>query len=261
MDDAPLPLYEHDAQRTRANRERLHGNRNLLLWYERLYQELFRDVPDIASRRILEIGSGTSPLKGFLPNVLTSDVLALDYLDLVFDCHRIDELAQVPDGGLDIITLTNVLHHLRDPLLFLRRATRKLAPGGSVYLVEPYFSALSWPLYKLLHPEPVDFSVRSPMLDAVAGPLSSANQAIPHMLFFRRADWLGELADVYDLERTRVDHYTSLAYMATGGISRTFSVPHALFRRWLAADIMLARRWPSLFASFFCARLTTPEAA
>ena len=128
--------YEADVRQTLENRKRLHANANLMYWYDRLYAQQFAGEPDFRNKRVLEIGSGSSPLKAIHPGILASDVLALDYLDMVFDCHEIADLAAIPDGSLDIITLTNVLHHLRDPLAFLRGATRKLARGGRVYLAK-----------------------------------------------------------------------------------------------------------------------------
>ena len=89
------------------------------------------------------MGSGTSPLKQFLPNVVTSDVLDLPYLDLVFDCHDIDKLDAVKDGSLDVITLTNVLHHLKSPIAFLNRAANKLKSGGKVIATELFLRAFN----------------------------------------------------------------------------------------------------------------------
>ena len=51
----------------------------------RYRRDQFKDLPPPEALSILEIGSGTSPLMRFHPNVVTSDVLELDYLDLVFD--------------------------------------------------------------------------------------------------------------------------------------------------------------------------------
>src|SRR5262245_56991391 len=108
-----------DRAATLRNRARLSANKNLLFWYRELYRDQFKGFPNPATLSILEVGSGTSPLKQFLPNVLTSDVLELDYLDLVFDSHDIDKLDAVRDESLDVITLTNVLHHLKSPIEFL----------------------------------------------------------------------------------------------------------------------------------------------
>ena len=128
---------------TLRNRARLGANKNLLFWYRELYRDQFKDFPNPAALSILEIGSGTSPLKQFLSNVVTSDVLNLDYLDLVFDCHEIDKLDAIKENSLDVITLTNVLHHLKSPIVFLNRAATKLKSGGKVIATEPFFSMLS----------------------------------------------------------------------------------------------------------------------
>ena len=255
MDTNQQPLYEKDLEQTRASRERLRQNANLMHWYGELYRELLTSDPEISRKRVLEIGSGASPLKNFLDSVITSDILQLEYLDVIFDCHEIAETDAIPDHSIDIITLTNVLHHLRDPLQFLRGATKKLAPGGQIVMVEPYFSWLSYPLYKSLHHEPVNFNIDRPVLEEIQGPLSTSNQAMPYMIFLSRPDWRSELADFYDLEKTQHGYFSSLAYMVTGGISRSFPVPQGLYRWYFKMDCWLARRWPKIFASFFSTRL------
>src|SRR4029453_11009195 len=146
-----------DRLKTLRNRERLVRNRNLLFWYRELYRDQLKDFPDPAALSILEIGSGTSPLKRFHSTIITSDVLDLDYLDLVFDCHEIEKLDAIKDNDLDVITLTNVLHHLKSPSVFLNSAAAKLKSRGKVIATEPFFSALSTLIYKYLHHEPVVF--------------------------------------------------------------------------------------------------------
>jgi hypothetical protein len=174
-----------DGDVTLRNRARLGTNQNLLFWYRKLYLDQFAEFPNPAALSILEVGSGTSPLKQFYPNVVTSDVLDLDYLDLVFDGHDIDKLGAVEDKSLDVITLTNVLHHLKRPVAFLNRAASKLKRGGKLIATEPFFSILSTPIFKYLHHEPVDFQIYEPELKHVQGPLESANIALPWLIFFR----------------------------------------------------------------------------
>src|SRR6266481_9463506 len=89
-----------DRAATLRNRARLSANKNLLFWYRELYRDQFKDLPNPATLSILEVGSGTSPLKQFLSNVITSDVLDLEYLDLVFDCHEIDKLDSIKDNSI-----------------------------------------------------------------------------------------------------------------------------------------------------------------
>jgi SAM-dependent methyltransferase len=245
-----------DREATLRNRTRLAANRNLLFWYRELYRDQFRDLADPAALSILEIGSGTSPLKQFHPNITTSDVLELDYLDLVFDCHEIDKLGAIKDNSLDVITLTNVLHHLTRPIGFLNRAAAKLKPGGNVIATEPFFSVLSTPIFKYLHHEAVDLRISEPELDDVQGPLASANIALPWLIFLRRREWLQRLSENFDVATLSTRPFSALSYMATGGISRRLPVPSFLYRAFFPIDLTLSRCFPRLCASFFTLTLT-----
>ena len=250
--DSPV---EEDIRATLRSRALLDGNDNLQYWYARLFEQMFRDEPDLHNKVILEIGSGASPLKRVIPWVITSDVMPLDYIDHVLDCHAIDRYSGIEDHSVDIIVLTNVLHHLRDPLGFLKSAQVKLRPGGKVIMAEPYFSALSYPIYKLLHHEPVNFRIAAPVLENIQGPLSSSNQAMPYMIFFSRADWLASLGPSYDVNAARLEYFSSLSYMMTGGISRKLPIPSQLYRLVFPLDAWLAAKMPRLFASFFVVKL------
>jgi SAM-dependent methyltransferase len=236
-----------DRDETLRNRSRLQANRNLLLWYRELYRDQFKDLPDPSKLSILEIGSGTSPLKEFYPNIITSDV---------FDCHDIGRLEAIKDNSLDAITLTNVLHHLKSPIAFLNSAAPKLKRGGKVIATEPFFSLLSTPIWKHLHHEPVDFQISEPELMKVQGPLSSANQAAPWLIFFRRRDWLQRLNESFDVANFSARPFSALSYMATGGISHKLPVPHFFYRTLLPVDLALSRCFPHVCAAFFTVTLT-----
>lgn len=244
---------EADRQTTIRNRENLRRNAGLLYWYEQLYIHQFASISDVSEKRILEIGSGTSPLKRFYPSVITSDLLKLDYLDLIFDCHEIDRLVDIPDASLDVITLTNVLHHLGDPVDFLVKAAVKLKDGGRIIATEPYISLLSRAVYKIHH-EPVEFNIDEPKLSGIEGPLATANMAIPFMIFKMREDWAAPLAPYYELP-TRLRPYSGLSYMITGGISRRIPIPLILYKPFFALDSMLTKLAPRLLASFFTIEL------
>lgn len=247
--------FDKDIQQTLDNRAKLSKNKNLLYWYEQLYAEMFAGIENITTKKILEIGSGTSPLKFFYPHVLTSDVMPLDYLDYVFDAHKIDALDQIEDESLDIITLTNVLHHLQAPLVFLVKAAKKLRNGGQVIFAEPYFSLVSKFIYLHFHYEPSVFNITQPMLDNVEGPLSSSNQALPFMIFFRRPEWRDALNACYICEVKDIRYFTAISYMVTGGISKKFPVPHVLYRAFFKIDKNLGGLLPDIASSFFIAKL------
>jgi hypothetical protein len=252
-------LHNHEAKDRAAtlhNRARLSANKNLLFWYRELYRDQFRDFPNPAVLSILEIGSGTSPLKQFLPNVITSDVLELDYLDLVFDCHDIDKFDAINDNSIDVITLTNVLHHLRNPIVFLNRAASKLKSGGKVIATEPFFSVLSTPIFKYLHHEPVKLNISEPVLDEIQGPLASANIALPWLIFFRRREWLQRLSENFDFATLSTRPFSALSYMVSGGVSHKLPVPNLLYRVLFQLDLAISRRFPTVCASFFTLTLT-----
>jgi len=248
--------YAADRAKTLRNRYLLSRNRNLLYWYRRLYRHQFRDVFHPQKRTILEIGSGTSPLRRFYSNVLTSDILELDYLDFVFDCHEIDQFSAIADHSLDVITLTNVLHHLARPLAFLERAAVKLKRGGKLIATEPYFSLISTPIFKYLHHEVVDFSIIKPELTNITGPLATANIALPWLIFVRNPHWRDTLRAKYDFDETSFGAFSSISYMATGGISRNLAIPYSLYRLLFQLDLILSRALPQVFASFFTITLT-----
>ena len=222
----------------------------MLFWYEQLYKREFEGIADFPSKRVLEIGSGTSPIKQFHPHILTSDILPLEYLDFVFDCHEIDRFEGLPPGGLDVITMTNVLHHLRDPLLFLQKAATKLKPGALLIATEPYVSVFSGLVWRYLHHEAIDLNIVEPRLTRVAGPLASSNQALPYLIFKKRNEWAARLTPPYD-PHVELRPFTALAYLATGGISRKLPVPHALYRSCFAVDCWLASMFTEGLASLF----------
>jgi 2-polyprenyl-3-methyl-5-hydroxy-6-metoxy-1,4-benzoquinol methylase len=66
-------------------------------------------------------------------------------------------LDAIEDNSLDVVTLTNVLHHRKNPIAFLNGAANKLKSGGKVIATEPFFSELSTVIFKYLHHEGVDF--------------------------------------------------------------------------------------------------------
>jgi SAM-dependent methyltransferase len=248
-------LLIKDKHETINNRKKLILNKNILYWYENLFKHQFIYEKNPESKLILEIGSGTSPLKDFfLKNVITSDILELDYLDYIFDCHFIHQVNDIQNESLDIITASNVLHHLRDPITFLIKASQKLKKGGKIIITEPYFSFISYIIYEYLHHEPTDFKISSPILTNITGPLSTANIALPYLIFFKK-NWYETLSGKYDIIFKNIRYFTSLSYFLTGGISSKIPVPKYLYRIFFKIDVFLASLFPKLFASFFTIEL------
>ena len=146
-------------------------------------------------------------------------------------------------------------HHLRDPISCLKKIAVKLKSGGCVTVAEPYFSFLSRIIYKCFHHEPSEFNIAAPLLSEIKGPVSSANMAIPHMIFFSSKGWDKALSNIYDFSKENAIYYSSLSYMATGGISRRFLVPGWLYKKAFILDCYLAKKFPKLFSAFFIIKL------
>ena len=249
-------IHREDYDKTLLNKENLANNRNLLYWYRNLYGNLFKDIGDPGKMKILEIGSGASPLKEFYPNVITSDVLKLPGIDLTFDAHEINRQQYLEDNSLDIIVLTNVIHHLRSPLEFLENADLKLKKGGSILLLEPYFSVLSRFIYFNLHHELSDTDIKEPRQQNIEGPLSSSNQALPYLIFFKKKEWSEVLSQFYDFNnKSDVKYFSSLSYFITGGISRKFPIPFFLYKLFFKIDLLIGKSFHKTFASFFIIQL------
>jgi len=254
-----------DKEQTLRNRNKLIANNNLYTWYRNLYKHQFENINGgIDNKRVLEIGSGTSPLNMIYPHVMTSDIMPLDYLDYVFDCHNINSMTAICDHSIDVITLTNVLHHLRNPLEFLIKATVKLAKDGILIATEPYFSIVSSKIFKYLHKEPVDFKIKTPTLTNISGPLSSANIALPFLIFtsdISNKHWCKPLWKYYRQEALELRYYSSVSYFLTGGMSYRLPLPEKVFNWLLQIDLHVSRLLPQITASFFSVMLKKSDEA
>jgi len=146
-------------------------------WFERLR-------PFIAPGRSLEIGAGSGHFKTLWPELMESDVVATPFVDLVADGMRLP----VATGALGNLLVVDLLHHLRDPHLFLDEAARVLRPGGRLLAIEPYITPLSWVGYRFLHHEDIYFGGYH--RSAAKDDPWEGNLALPNLLFSREAgDW------------------------------------------------------------------------
>jgi SAM-dependent methyltransferase len=70
-------------------------------------------------------------------------------LNVIEKFYQIDlehsDLAEIPDSFFDAIIMNHVLEHLTDGLAVLAKLSRKLKPGGKIYLEFPSVKSLSLP--------------------------------------------------------------------------------------------------------------------
>lgn len=151
-----------------------------------VYRDLFARIGDeVKIGTVLEVGSGSGLSRAFRPDFITSDVVAMPWIDLALNC----EALPFADGSLDNIVMIDVLHHLESPMILFEEASRVLAVGGRMVIIEPAMTLISRPFYAFLHEEPVDMDIDPfvPVKHTMDRDPFDANQAIPTLIFKRHS--------------------------------------------------------------------------
>lgn len=198
-------------------------------WYEEI-------VTQLAPGKTLELGGGSGNLKEFAPNVVSTDIVPLPWLDAVADAQNLP----FANESFDNIVLFDVLHHIENVTLFFNEALRVLRAGGRVVMMEPYISFASWPIYHFLHPEPVNFQ-QNP-LDWVEPSRDrqpfDANQAFATILFERQyRSFQKKYPQFIKRYHRRMSFF---AYPLSGGFDRPSLLPMNLLKPVLALENTLS---------------------
>lgn len=191
----------------------------------------------------LEIGSGSSIIKEFWPDVITSDIKPLSFVDRVVDAQAMP----FPAESLRAIYGINVFHHLPRPRLFFREALRVLQPGGGVVFIEPYHGVFGRWLFPRLHDSEI-FDLDAPTWenDLQSGPCSGANQALSGIIFDRDRERFER--EFRDLELVLDRPHTHLCYLLSGGVNFRQLVPRAAEPLARGAEALFSplNRWIAL---------------
>jgi SAM-dependent methyltransferase len=208
LDDPRTTLYHRDLILSKPFLKKLYSE-----WYS-VFQN---NTLEFKEGKILEIGSGGGFLKQVIPKVITSDILELEGVEMVFSAEKIP----FKEGELSAIVMLNVFHHIPKPAAFLNEAQRTLKKGGKIILIEPANSFWSRIVYKNFHHEP--FNPKGGWEIESTGPLSGANGALPWIFFKRDKEKFEKEFPSLKLKTFR--YHSPLRYLISGGLSMKQLVP------------------------------------
>lgn len=223
--------------------------RNLQAWHSKpllrtIYADFFARIIHLIDPRtpgrIVEIGSGIGNLKKHLPEALSTDLFSNPWIDVVCDAYELPFF----DGSISHLILLDVFHHLRAPGAFLKEARRVLAPAGRVILFEPFMSWSSFPVYGLLHHEPVAWRDPIELGDSLPPSEYYAAQGNATRLFFLRQ--AGNWPPGWEI--FHAEAFSSFSYLLSGGYSKPALYPASCLPCLQACDRWLSR-WPRLFGA------------
>ena len=215
----------------------------LRLLYEQWYSEILNLLPLMTIEPILELGSGAGFLKKFIPNLITSEILIIHDMDVILDGQHLP----FKKASLRSIVMIDVFHHIPDVKSFLSDAAYCLKPGGNIIMIEPWVTKWSRLIYKYLHHEPFEPDVKDWSFPKI-GPLSSANGALPWIVFKRDRNRFNR--QYCDLYIKKIHLHTPFSYLLSGGISLKSFLPGILFAvcHWIENFIYPFMKFCAMFA-------------
>ncbi len=213
-----IPYELDDPRTTLAHRDIILKKPFLKKLYKKWYAVFIKKAREVNAGKYLEIGSGGGFLKEVFPEVITSDVLELPNIDMIFSAEEMP----FADGELGAIMMLNVFHHIPRPYLFLSEAQRTLIKGGKIIMTEPANSALGRLIYKKFHHEP--FDEKGGREIKPGNPLSNSNQALPYIYFERDLEAFRKSFPLLRIKE--VKYHTPFLYVLSGGVSRSPLLPY-----------------------------------
>jgi SAM-dependent methyltransferase len=220
-----------DPRTTEIRREVISSKALLKAIYDEWYQMFARELPS-GPGEILELGSGAGFCDRFIPGLITSEIFLCSGVRVVLDAERLP----FSDGALRAIVMTNVLHHIPNVSRLFVRASQCLRGGGKLLMIEPWVTSWSRFVYKRFHHE--DFCPeRATWSFPSTGPISSANVALPWIIFQRDRDRFEREFPVFSIEFIRP--ILPFRYLLSGGISMKAFMPLRTNRAWAGLEGML----------------------
>ncbi|HTT81075.1 MAG TPA: class I SAM-dependent methyltransferase [Stellaceae bacterium] len=197
---------------------------------------------------VVELGAGAGLSARYLSHKpLLSDVVANPWLDVAMSADRL----ALCDASIDVLIVSNALHHFAAPSRFLREAARVLKPSGVVLLNEAYCSLLLRLLLRLTQHEGYSWDVDVFAENAIANDPQdpwSGNNAVSNLLFDCRDTFESRVPDLKIIDDAPCEF---LLFLASGGVTSKIpmpALPGPVLRAVAALDGLLVTAAPRLFA-------------
>jgi SAM-dependent methyltransferase len=190
---------------------------------------------------VLEVGAGPGLLSDHAherrPDLswTATDLIPAPWNDVAADAERLPLRGRSVDAILGLDTL----HHLRSPARFFEEAVRVLRPGGRIGMLEPWVTALSFPIYRWLHQEGCDLGI-DPWAPFAADPSKDPFQgdgAVPWRIV--KDTSVSRWKDL-GLSPPRLETMNGFAYLLSLGFRRVSLLPPFLVAPLLDFDRHLA---------------------
>ena len=199
-----------DPQMTAIRKKIIQKKKYLNKIYCEWYKMLIKNIPD--NSHYLEIGSGAGFLKEIKPNIITSELFPLEGVDKVIDAQNMS----FNNKELDGIIMIDVFHHILNVEKFFSEAKRCIKPGGEILMIEPWNTRWSRLVYTKLHHENFDPNSNW-TIEKSGGPLSSANGALPWIVFERDYEIFKKKYPNWKLDIVKL--FMPFSYLLSGGVS------------------------------------------
>jgi len=221
--------------------------------YQDWYDEILRVLPK-SDGLALELGSGAGFLAEVVPDLITSELFPCPSVQILLNGTSLP----FASGVLRAIVMTNVLHHIADPYRFFSEAARCVRKDGVLAMIEPWVSRWSKWVYSRLHHEPFQPRAAGYSL-ARGGPLSSANSALPWILFQR--DRTRFASDFPQWQIQLIRPMMPFRYLVSGGVYSRNLMPAWTSGFWKSLERSLqgqSHHW-AMFALITLRRTSVPS--
>jgi Methylase involved in ubiquinone/menaquinone biosynthesis len=171
----------------------------------------------------VELGAGIAPMRNSYPEVLATDIVATEQLDMALNA----EAMSLDDHSARVFYGQNCFHHFPHPDRFFTELERTLKVGGGAILIEPFHGPFAAFLYKRLF-KSEGFDMHFPSWETPStGPMNGANQALSYIVFVRDRQAFERKHPGLEIVHQEIcGNY--LRYLISGGLNFRQLLPDAL---------------------------------